>query len=299
MHKNTGSFFALQRALALLVLFATAPATMAAQAAKAPPTPQPSGAMSISKQGYFFVGGQYTETKDGQKIMVGQMYVQYQIPQTAATAIRSSCGTAAARPAPISSARPTAARAGPIISCARVTRSTSSTSPARARSGYFTDAYGPTRRPNATAMSERFTVPEISESISASRSSTRNGRARASPAIRVFDQFFASQVEDMSNLTMIEDMNRNAGVALLDKIGPSIVLTHSQSGPFGWEVADSAAATRQRHVLRSNRTARRFTKASISARPNGSRTARSAARWGITRMPLSLRSARRRAERPR
>ena len=33
-------------------------------------------------------------------------------------------------------------------------------------------------------------------------------------------------------------MNRDAIVALLEKIGPSIVLTHSQSGAFGWPVAD-------------------------------------------------------------
>jgi pimeloyl-ACP methyl ester carboxylesterase len=29
--------------------------------------------------------------------------------------------------------------------------------------------------------------------------------------------------------------------ALLDKIGPAIVLTHSQSGPFGWLIADARA----------------------------------------------------------
>jgi pimeloyl-ACP methyl ester carboxylesterase len=33
--------------------------------------------------------------------------------------------------------------------------------------------------------------------------------------------------------------NRDAGVALLDKIGPAIVLTHSQSGPYGWAMLDA------------------------------------------------------------
>ena len=33
--------------------------------------------------------------------------------------------------------------------------------------------------------------------------------------------------------------NQDAGAALLDKIGPAIVLTHSQSGPFGWLIADA------------------------------------------------------------
>jgi pimeloyl-ACP methyl ester carboxylesterase len=34
-------------------------------------------------------------------------------------------------------------------------------------------------------------------------------------------------------------LNRDALVSLLDKIGPAILLTHSQSGAFGWPVADA------------------------------------------------------------
>ncbi len=36
-----------------------------------------------------------------------------------------------------------------------------------------------------------------------------------------------------------QQRNQDAGAALLDKIGPAIVLTHSQSGPFGWLIADA------------------------------------------------------------
>jgi pimeloyl-ACP methyl ester carboxylesterase len=34
-------------------------------------------------------------------------------------------------------------------------------------------------------------------------------------------------------------LNRDGIVALLDKIGPAILLTHSQSGAFGWPVGDA------------------------------------------------------------
>jgi pimeloyl-ACP methyl ester carboxylesterase len=53
----------------------------------------------------------------------------------------------------------------------------------------------------------------------------------------VFDQFYASQLPSIpiANATMF---NRDAIVALLEKIGPAIVMTHSQSGAFGWPVAD-------------------------------------------------------------
>ena len=38
--------------------------------------------------------------------------------------------------------------------------------------------------------------------------------------------------------TRQEELTRDANVALLDAIGtPVILLTHSQSGPFGWTIA--------------------------------------------------------------
>ena len=36
-----------------------------------------------------------------------------------------------------------------------------------------------------------------------------------------------------------QEINRDAGIALLDKIGPAILLTHSQSGAMGWPIADA------------------------------------------------------------
>ena len=36
-----------------------------------------------------------------------------------------------------------------------------------------------------------------------------------------------------------EQTVRAAGAALTDRIGPCFILTHSQSGPFGWHIADA------------------------------------------------------------
>ena len=54
-----------------------------------------------------------------------------------------------------------------------------------------------------------------------------------------FDQFYASQFPSIASFPQQQQLNRDALVALLDKIGPAIVLTHSQSGPFGWLIADA------------------------------------------------------------
>ena len=43
-------------------------------------TPDTSRRLVLAEQGYFYVGGRYTKTKDGE-VRAGQMYVQYQIPE--------------------------------------------------------------------------------------------------------------------------------------------------------------------------------------------------------------------------
>ena len=55
----------------------------------------------------------------------------------------------------------------------------------------------------------------------------------------MFDQFFASQLPSIGDNTYQTRLTTDAVVALLDKIGPSIILTHSQSGAFGWPIADA------------------------------------------------------------
>jgi pimeloyl-ACP methyl ester carboxylesterase len=54
----------------------------------------------------------------------------------------------------------------------------------------------------------------------------------------VFDAFAATQVESLASAAETETLVRDAGAALLDKIGPAILVTHSQSGSFGWLLAD-------------------------------------------------------------
>ena len=54
-----------------------------------------------------------------------------------------------------------------------------------------------------------------------------------------FDAFYATQVETVISNEETQQRNKDAGAALLDRIGPAIVLTHSQSGAFGWLIADA------------------------------------------------------------
>jgi pimeloyl-ACP methyl ester carboxylesterase len=55
----------------------------------------------------------------------------------------------------------------------------------------------------------------------------------------IFDAFYATQVGRLADEAAAEQSVRAAGAALVDRIGPCWLLTHSQSGPLGWHVADA------------------------------------------------------------
>ena len=61
----------------------------------------------------------------------------------------------------------------------------------------------------------------------------------------IFDAFYATQVETVISAEETQKRNQDAGAALLDKIGPAIVLTHSQSGPFGFADRRRTAEARE------------------------------------------------------
>lgn len=51
-------------------------------------------------------------------------------------------------------------------------------------------------------------------------------------------QFIASQVEYLKHNSDSQKLVKECAVRLLREIGPSILITHSQAGPFGWLIAD-------------------------------------------------------------
>jgi pimeloyl-ACP methyl ester carboxylesterase len=55
----------------------------------------------------------------------------------------------------------------------------------------------------------------------------------------VFDAFHATQVPFLADQVETQRLIRAAGSALLDRIGPAVLMTHSQSGTFGWILGDA------------------------------------------------------------
>ena len=192
--------------------------------------------LEIADQGCFFAGGRYVETEAG-RTMLGQMFVQYQVPakrrhphplvmihgggQTAANFLSTPDGR----------------RGWADYFLANGFAVYVVDQPARGRSGYFT-GYGKSASRAAAPIAERFSAPErVNKWPQAALHTQWPGSGVAGdPA---FDQFYASQVASMEDIAALEGMMREAGAALLDRIGPAILLTHSQGGPFGWTIADA------------------------------------------------------------
>jgi pimeloyl-ACP methyl ester carboxylesterase len=55
----------------------------------------------------------------------------------------------------------------------------------------------------------------------------------------IYDAYYQSNIQLIANGTEQERTMREAGSALLDKVGPAVLITHSQGGLYGWALADS------------------------------------------------------------
>ncbi len=55
----------------------------------------------------------------------------------------------------------------------------------------------------------------------------------------VLENLYAMQVESLVNQTECQRLFRDAGIELLKKIGPAILIGHSQAGPYTWILGDA------------------------------------------------------------
>jgi pimeloyl-ACP methyl ester carboxylesterase len=201
-----------------------------ARAGKMPP-------LEIAREGYVFAGGKYSADKDA-KVMSGQVYAEFQIPahQTHPYPIVFIHGGAqtgtnfTGTPDGREGWAQFFLRAGYAVYVVDQA--------GRGRSAYLNNIYGPQSTPSIDFVQQRFTAIENYNHWPQAHLHTQwPGKGTAGDPI--FDQFFASQVQAMVSFPLQQELSSGGIVALLDKIGPAILLTHSQSGATGWPVADA------------------------------------------------------------
>jgi len=240
--------------------------------------------LAIADQGCFFVGGRYVGSATGRS-MQGQMYVQYQVPASLRHPLPIVMIHGGGQTAVNFLGTPDGRRGWADYFAAQGYAVYLVDQPGRGRSGYYA-GYGPAVHRDADAIAGRFSAPER-EALwpqAALHTQWPGGGAAGDPA---FDQFYASQVASMTDIAVLEGMMREAGAALLDRIGPAILLTHSQGGPFGWTIAD-ARPRLTRAILAIEPNGAPLYEVKFTGAPDWFEDDTVTRPWGITRGPLTF-----------
>jgi pimeloyl-ACP methyl ester carboxylesterase len=240
--------------------------------------------LSIAQEGYFFVGGKRA-TVNGRDVMSGQAYVEFQIPAQRTQGYPIVIIPGAAQTATNFNGTPDGREGWSQFFLRRGYAVYIVEQPGRGRSGYQPESDGPQSYPNSKGVEDRFTAPERAKLWPQAKLHTQwPGSGVAGDP--VFDQFYASQVPFVQKPEVTQAANRDAGVALLDKIGPAIVLTHSQSGPYGWALLDARPAL-VKALVQVEPTFPPVHDVEFIGAPDYFREGAVARPWGIAAIPLT------------
>jgi pimeloyl-ACP methyl ester carboxylesterase len=191
----------------------------------------------LARDGFFYVGGKPTVV-DGREYISGQMYVEVRVPARKT------------RPYPIIMVH------GGTMSGTNFTGTPDGREgwaqyfvrqgyavyvvdqPGRGRSGYLAGVYGPSRNVLRSNSASRFVSQERSKLWPQAHLHSQWPGSGA-PDDDASMQLASGQLPAIASFAKQQVLNRDALLALLEKIGPSILLVHSQAGAFGWPVADA------------------------------------------------------------
>jgi pimeloyl-ACP methyl ester carboxylesterase len=251
----------------------------------------------LAQEGYLFAGGKYSVVQDRQDAqrepdrakpqeMSGQLYAEYQIPARRTHPFpivmihglwqsgTNFTGTADGR----EGWAQFFLRQGYAIYIVD--------QPGRGRSAYNADIYTAFRQPDLEDVQRRFIAPERYNLWPQAHLHTQ-WPGKGAPGDPIFDQFFSSQLQSIGDLTLQIGLTRDGVLALLDKIGPAIIMTHSQSGAFGWPIAD-ARPDLVKAIIAVEPSGPPFFNTDIAPAPEWFRdSATQPRRWGLTDVPLS------------
>ena len=222
----------------LLSMFVLAPALARAEPPKLPVPAIDQSA--VAQRGYFYVGGTYVG-EPGKEIMQGQIYVEVLAPKDVRRPYPLVLIHGAAQTATNWMGTPDGRKGWAEYFVEQGYIVYMIDQPMRGRSAWHpTD--GATRMFSAQQEQFQFTSVATDGTWPGREKHTQwpgEGPNKGKKGDPIFDAFYATQVETVTAPEVTQQRNQEAGAALLDKIGPAIVLTHSQSGPFGWLIADA------------------------------------------------------------
>src|SRR5262245_16021315 len=209
--------------------------------AEPPKLPVPAVDQSaVALRGYFYVGGRYTG-EPGKEIMSGQVYVEVLAPKDVRRPYPLVLIHGAAQSATNWMGTPDGRKGWAEFFVEQGYVVYMIDQPSRGRSAWH-PGDGPTRMFTAQQEEFQFTANAVKGTWPQAKKHTQwpgDGPNKGQKGDPIFDAFYATQLETLIPVELTQERTRDAAAALLDKIGPAIVLTHSQSGPFGWLIADA------------------------------------------------------------
>ena len=206
----------------------------------------------VAEHGFIYAGGHYIDTPAGQ-VMTGQMYVEYFIPRVVSHRYPIVLLTGGGPTGALYETTPDGRPGWAAYYLQHGWKVYVTDQVARGRSIQDQKIDGPAGRDTVKSIQERLSVSERFQLWPQAKYHTQWPGSGA-PGDPVFDQFMASRVTTLSSNATMEALDANALADLLDRIGPAIVQTHSQSGTHGWRAADLRPA---------------LVKAVVAVEPNG------------------------------
>src|SRR5215470_4684414 len=219
------------------------PALAAAAPARAEPPKLPVPAVdqsAVAQRGYFYAGGKYVG-EPGKETMQGQIYVEVLAPKDVRRPYPLVLIHGAAQTATNWMGTPDGRKGWAEYFVEQGYVVYMIDQPMRGRSAYH-PGDGKTRMFTAANEEFQFTAIETAGTWPQAKKHTQwpgDGANKGRKGDPYFDAFYATQVETVLDVEETQRRSQDSGAALLDKIGPAIVLTHSQSGTYGWLIADA------------------------------------------------------------
>jgi pimeloyl-ACP methyl ester carboxylesterase len=214
------------------LFFSTILSAACASLAFAKPLPQP----ALADHGYFFAGGAYAKDSDGM-VFSGAMYVNFMVPVHKTHPYPIVMIHGADQTGTNFEGTPDGREGWADYFVEHGFTVYVVDQPARGRSAYHPEVNGKLKTYGAQFAADRWISPQRVNNWPQAKLHTQ-WPGTGLPGDPIFDQLAAAQVEDIADTDETEALIRAAGDALLDKIGPAIVLTHSQGGQLGWQIAD-------------------------------------------------------------
>ena len=248
--------------------------------AEPPKLPVPAVDQSaVAQRGYFYVGGKYVG-EPSNEIMQGQAYVEVLAPKDVRRPYPLVLIHGGGQTATNWMGTPDGRKGWAEYFVEQGYIVYMIDQPMRGRSAAH-PGDGPTRMFTPTNEEWQFTAIENEARWPQAKLHTQwpgEGPNKGRKGDPIFDAFYATQVEAVISNEETQRRNKEASAALLDRIGPAIVVTHSQSGPFGWLIADARP---------------RLVKAIVAIEPMGPPfeaavvgTGKARA-WGVTDVPIT------------